>query len=181
MTGIRERKVRLELEGLRADEQSLQESIQVAMADGDFRENEPYQIARKRYADIMTRIDELSALLQEQVEEPVGNSLSVGHILRVRDLGVFDTDGNVVENGSDEMLLLFDTFGDPVVDGVLSTGSDLGVAILDGREGVYSLNMGDHSRRFAVALSDESADEYLRRFPVDKREKVARLLRGELY
>ena len=124
MNSITHRRLRLELEELQKEEEVARKEVEETASDGDFRENEPFQLAKQKFTQISTRIREITTLLEEKVQDPIGSSLSVGKLLLITNLGLMDERGEIIQPENEEMILMLDEVGDPVVDGVLSTDSD---------------------------------------------------------
>ena len=178
MNSITHRRLRLELEELQKEEEVARKEVEETASDGDFRENEPFQLAKQKFTQISTRIREITTLLEEKVQDPIGSSLSVGKLLLITNLGLMD---EIIQPENEEMILMLDEVGDPVVDGVLSTDSDLGRIVKDGREGRYTVSTGKYYRLYDVKLYTGDAEEYFKRFPVSKKEKIDSLLSGNFY
>ena len=181
LNSITRRRLELELCELQKDEEIVRKEVEETASDGDFRENEPFQLAKQKFTQISTRIREITTLLEEKVQDPIGSSLSVGKLLLITNLGLMDEKGILVQPEHEEMILMLDEVGDPVVDGVLSTDSDLGRIVKDGREGRYTVSTGDYYRLYDVKLYTGDAEEYFKRFPVSKKEKIDSLLAGIFY
>lgn len=181
MNSITYRRLELELQELQKEEEIARKEVEETAADGDFRENEPFQLAKQKFTQISSRIREIMALFEEGVQDPIGSSLSVGKLLLITNLGLMNEQGEMIQPENEEMILMLDEIGDPVVDGILSTDSDLGRMIKDGREGRYVVSTGKYSRLYEVKLYTGDVEEYFRRFPVSKKEKINNLLAGDFY
>lgn len=181
INSITYQKLKKELDDLLLEEEIARKTVEETASDGDFRENEPFQLAKQKFTQITTRIMKINQVLTEEVRDPIGHSLSVGRLLKITNKGLVDHKGRLVQPEQEEMILLLDDSGDAVVDGILSIESELGRLVKDGRGGRYIVNTGNFSRLYDVRLYTGDVEEYFRRYPVSKRVKIERLLAGEVY
>ena len=175
-------KIRLEkeLENLKEELDDLQNTLDSTRADGDFRENTPYQLAKDSFTRVSSRISEVSNILENAVEiTPIGGTIVPGRLLKLTYLGEANARKEIENPANEEFILLYSNSGESIVSGILSKDSDLGAFISDGREGRYFLPKGRYSLVYDIKfLGEEHFDSFLEQYPLDSREKVQSLLKG---
>lgn len=138
--------LRGELTGLKGQRGAIAESIKLAAADKDFRENAPLDAAREHQGKTEARIRELEETLRhavtaDQAEAPTGRMARVGSRVVLRDLG----------SGADHGYLLVDSSEADPLGGKLSVDSPVGQRVLgrgEGDEVVVPAPRGE--RRFRI-------------------------------
>jgi hypothetical protein len=165
------------------EELPLKEKVlQETRGDGDFRENEPYQIAREQYNKSVQRIQEIRSVLENvNTVDSVGGTIVPGRLLRITYRGETNSSGLLEdETESKEFILVYGKVGESVIKGVLSEDSDLGQLIKNGREGRYYLSRGKTSLAYDIEfLGEDYYDLFLKKFPIKSQERISALLRGE--
>lgn len=171
-------KAKVELEELLQKIEANNEALQSARADGDLRENGPYQIAVENVAPFARRQQELEAIVKEPIDEFTGTSLVLGRLLGITYLGSCDANGNLFydDEDCDEFLLLYEQSGDAVIDGILSITSPLGSMILGNRPDNYVIQTDEGFKKYSIKLADERIDEYLQEHPANKSERIKILM-----
>jgi hypothetical protein len=175
-------RLREELKCLEEELPAKEVALAEARGDGDFRENEPYQLARDQYNRASHRIQEIRDILSNvNIVDPFGGTIVPGRLLKVIYRGEADSGGNLVELPEPkEYILVYGSLGESVIKGVLSEDSDLGQQIKNGREGRYFLSRGKTMLAYDIEfLGEEYYDAFLKKFPINSQERIALLLRGE--
>lgn len=122
--------LRAEMAELKGQRGAIAESIKLAAADKDFRENAPLDAAREHQGKTETRIRELEetlrhAVVADQAEVNPGRSARVGSRVVLRDL----------TNGADHRYTLVDSAEADPLGGKLSVASPVGQKVVGRTEG----------------------------------------------
>ena len=177
---IEKRKLEVELEESQSELKVAAQQLEDTAAQGDLRENDPFHIAKEKYVSLRNKIEDIKKRLKQPVGSPVGISITKGVLLKITYLGVQDNNGKIIEAANEVKLLLFAEKGGSVIQGILSVDSDLGCRINNGREGRYSISDGKTSRLYDVRIYKGDVEEYFKKFPVSRKQKIKRLLRGDV-
>ena len=160
---------------------TLYQVLDSTRGEGDLSDNAPYQIARDNYNRHMNRLKEVKDILaNSEISNPIGSNILPGRLLHITYLGEAGANGNPVGTESQEFVLLFSEFGESIITGCLSKDSDLGSLIYNKREGRHYLSRGEISLIYDIRiLGAEHHKDFLAKFPVNKREKISSLLKGD--
>jgi len=173
------KKLQTDIVELEKELEASAKQMEEAASYGDLRENEPFHIAKAKFVQLSEELADKMAHLDGPVGIPVGSTIVPGKLLHITFLGLQDANGKIIEPAREEMILLFGEDGDPVVQGILSVGCDLGRLINNGREGQYAVSAGNVSRLYDVKIYGGDTEVYLQRYPASRKKKIEALLRGE--